>query len=437
MQSFNDVWNAVCSCCAGTISDVGYNMWIKIITPVELKNGEAVLSVPNAFQRDVVEQSYSKQLLDAFELVLGFPVKLKLLCEDEANFPAAGAGTVVTTPREEYAYTFETYIVGASNRFAHAASMAVAENPSIVYNPLFIYGNSGVGKTHLLLAILNRVQEKFPHKKTVYVRAEDFTNDLIKSIANGTMNEFHNKFRTADLLLLDDIQFIAGKESTQEEFFNTFNSLYMDQKQIVVTSDRPPKDIKTLDERIRSRFECGLLADIAPPDFETRVGIIRRKAQLLRLTLDDDVVFYIADQIKMNIRQLEGVVKKLQASTMLDGTRPTISVAQNVIRDIRNDSQPEPVTVGRILSEVARTYSVSVEDIRSKKQNAPVSKVRQVAMYIVREVTKMPLEEIGEQFGRNHSTVVYALKKTEESIRRIPKERETIEDIIKNLQSDQ
>lgn len=438
MDSLTEVWSAVCEACRRHISEVGFNAWIKIIDPIELRSGEVVLGVSSDFKRNIIEENYSTLLSDCFEEVLGFKVQITLVVRDEegAIVPAGGPSESVSPlPTADYPYTFATFIVGSSNRFAHAASMAVAENPAVVYNPLFIYGPSGVGKTHLLLAIHHQIAEKYPEKKLLYVRAEDFTNDLIQSLHQGTINAFHDKFRTADVLMMDDIQFIAGKESTQEEFFNTFNALYQAGKQMVVTSDRPPRDIKTLDDRIRSRFESGLLADVAPPDFETRVGIIRRKAQFLGFDLNEDIIFYIAEQIKSNTRQLEGVVKKIQAYLHIQGaTEPTITIAQSAIRDIRNDNQPEPVTVDKVISEVARTYGLDDEDIRSKKRDAPISYGRQVAMYIVREVTGMSYTSIGKEFGRDHSTVVYAMQEIERKLKTNSHEREIVEDIIKNLQ---
>ena len=247
------------------------------------------------------------------------------------------------------------------------------------------------------------------------------------------MEQFRNRYRNVDILLIDDIQFIAGKEETQVEFFNTFNALHLNNKQIVVTSDRPPKDIKALDERIRNRLESGVITDIAPPEFETRVGIIKRKAQMIGLDLDDDVVFYIAENIKQNIRQLEGTVKKLQMNFQLDHQKPSIAYVQNVIRDIKNDFLPEPITVPKIIDEVTRTYGVTTDDVMSKKQNAPITKVRQICMYIVREITEMSLEEIGKNFGKNHATVLHSINKVSELMATQPREKDVIEDIIKNL----
>ena len=313
--------------------------------------------------------------------------------------------------------------------------MAVAENfPVIKYNPLVLYGNSGVGKTHLALAIFNYIKAHQPDKKMLYMRTEDFTNEVITGIHEGKMREVRDRFRTVDILLLDDIHSIAGKDAVQEEFFNTFSALYQDNKQIIVTCDRPVRDVKTLDDRIKSRLTQGLNCDIQAPDFETRVGIIRRNAKQFDLTLEDDIVFFIAEQIRQNIRQLEGVVKKLHAIVEFDSTEITKAIVNNVIRDIRSDCQPEPVTVEKIIEEVARTYQVKPEEVTSKVQNAKVSKARQIAMYVIREVTQIPLGEIGAYFGRDHSTVHYATKKVETSIRQQPHEKEMVEDIIKNLQ---
>ena len=270
------------------------------------------------------------------------------------------------------------------------------------------------------------------------MRTEEFTNELIRSLNEGRMVEFRERFRTVDMLMLDDIQFIAGKESTQEEFFNTFNTLYLAGKQIVVTSDRPPKDIKSLDDRIRSRFDSGLLADIAPPEFETRVGIIKRKAQMLNINLDDDIVYFIADQVKQNIRQLEGVVKKLQAMIIFDGVRINNSNVQNVINNIRYSSEREPITVERVVNEVAHTLSLTSDDIYSNKQSASISKGRQIAMYICRElIPGISLEELGNSFGKKHTTVIYSINQVKEKyIDRGTREKEIIQDIIKNFDSE-
>ena len=434
MQSLSDVWAAVCEELKTLISDVGYKTWVTALTPVSMQASEFTFSVPTTFQRDVLLQHYSSQLNSAFEKVIGFPVVLVINAEEEeSEIPAKRVCDTAPLTGSGYEYTFDTFIMGACNRFAHAASLAVAENPSVIYNPLFIHGNSGVGKTHLLLAIYNDICQKKPEKRIVYCRSEDFTNQIISAIQSGTTAEFRNKYRPCDILLIDDIQFIAGKESTQEEFFNTFNELHQSGRQIVMTSDRPPKDIKTLDERLRSRFESGLIADMSPPDFETRVGIIKRKAQILNITLDDNVIYFIAEQIKMNIRQLEGVVKKLQAHIMLQQGVANVATAQIYIRDVRNDESVDPVTIDRILEEVSRFYNVTPADLRSKKRDASISNARHAAMYVIRELTQLPTAAIGREFNRDHSTVVYATKECQKRINTNRQEAELIDDIINNL----
>ena len=334
----------------------------------------------------------------------------------------------------EYEFTFDTYIVGSSNKFAHAAALAVAANPAGAYNPLFIYGNSGLGKTHLLYAICNDIKKNRPDMTTLYIKGDDFTNELIDSIRKNTTSEFHQKYRRTDILLVDDIQFIAGKDSTQEEFFHTFNSLYEAKKQIVLTSDRPPKEIQTLEDRLRTRFEWGLIADIQPPDFETRIAIVKRKAESLDIKIPNEVCEYIAKKLKTNIRQLEGAVKKMKAHHLLGGEPMGIHTAQIAISDILNNDQPPPMTVEKIIEEVARTFGVTAADIRSSKRSSTISNARQISMYVVREITQLPLAAIGEEYGgRDHSTIVYALQQVEKNINKDSKLKAMVEDIIKNI----
>ena len=431
VQDFKDLWAEISASCKEKMSGVAYSMWFGSLTPVSFDGAAFTVTVPTVMYKNVVEQNYMSYIDEAFQERVGFPVKLVILCEDEMETEAAPVVEDILST-----YTFSNYVMGESNHFAYAASMAVAENfPVIKYNPLVIYGNSGVGKTHLALAIFNYIRARHPELKLLYMRTEEFTNDVITSIHESRMPELRERLRSVDLLLLDDIHFIAGKEAVQEEFFNTFNALYQDNKQIIVTCDRPIRDVKTLEERIQSRLTQGLNVDIQAPDFETRVGIIRRNAQRLSLTLDDDTVFYIAEQIKQNVRQLEGVVKKLHAIVESDATEINRAIVNNVIRDIRNDYQPEPITVDKILEEVSRTYQTTPDEITSKVQNARVSKARQIAMYVIREVTQMPLGTIGSYFDRDHSTVHYAIKKAEALLKRVPREKEMVGDIIKNLQA--
>lgn len=438
MESFAELFQYVLEICRGKMSDVAFSLWLKDIIPVHLDESTAYLKVNSEFKMNIVKEKYTSILKAAFTEVLGFEVDVDITCDAPAPEPAAHPAVAPAQNHSpasgEYAYTFDTFIVGPSNKFAHAASVAVAANPANAYNPLFIYGASGLGKTHLLHAICTDIKKNRSDYNIIYVKGDEFANEMITSIQDKTTPAFREKYRQASVLLVDDIQFIGGKESTQEEFFHTFNTLYESGKQIVLASDRPPKEIKTLEDRLRTRFEWGLLADIQPPDFETRIAIIRRKAQLLDIQIPDDVAEYIANRLKTNIRQLEGAVKKLKAYKLLQGTSPSIVIAQNAIRDILNDNQPVPVTVERIIAEVGRTYGITPQDIRSNKRNAQISSARQISIYIVREITQMSMSTIGEEFGgRDHSTIVYAIQQVEKNMKKDLRYKETIEDIIKNI----
>jgi chromosomal replication initiator protein len=372
---------------------------------------------------------------EAFEAVFDNKFIINFKTPDELDDPPVEAKPAENIKDTQYEYTFDTFIVGSSNKFAHAACLAVATNPSRAYNPLFLYGNSGLGKTHLLYAIGNEIKKNDPSKVICYIKGDDFTNELIESLRMAKMSEFRLKYRHADILLVDDVQFIGGKESTQEEFFHTFNALHDAHKQIVLTSDRPPKEIKTLDDRLRSRFEQDLIADIQPPDMETRIAIIKRKAELLDIEIPNEVCEYIATKIKANIRQLEGTVKKLKAKSLLNNEKITISSVQEVIADILNNDVPPEVTVENIIDEVARTYGVSAEEIRSSKnRSANISNARHIAIYVTRELTTLSMVAIGEEFGNRHySTIIYTIQKVQKMMEKDRKVKEVIEDTIKNI----
>ena len=431
MSSFDEVFAAVKEYCKERLVLATYNLFIDGIEPVSFEGSVATLSVRSDFVKGIVETRYKDLLREAFKELLGFDIDVELTIPapvEQAPAEVPGGGN--------YEFTFENFIVGSTNKFAHAAAQAVAANPSGAYNPLFIWGGSGLGKTHLLGAIQFEIHKNFPDYNIVYVDGEKFTNEIISAIHDNTTAEFHNKYRAADVLLVDDIQFIGGKESTQEEFFHTFNTLYNAGKQIVLVSDRPPKEIKSLEERLRTRFEMGLTADIQPPDFETRVAIIRRKADLLGLEMPDEVAEYIANRLKNNIRQLEGAVKKLNAYRKLEGIQPVIGAAQNAIKDILNETQPVPITVEKILSEVARTYNTTADMLRGPSRRSNVSSARKVSMYVVREITGMSMDDIGSEFaGRDHSTVVYSINDMQKKLETDTRLRETVEDIIKNVRT--
>lgn len=445
MNSFEEVFDCVKKYCltSGKIIESAYNIWIDPISALQLDGNKAILFVQSDFQKSIILQNFENIIKEGFKNTLGFAVDIEILTEEDmkstTNNPAElepHSYTEDELNNEEYDYTFDTFIVGRSNEFAYAACTAVAkDNNGSTYNPLFIYGPSGLGKTHLMNAISNEMKKNDPNLNIIYVTGETFANELIDAIRmKRDTTIFHEKYRNADVLLVDDVQFIAGRESTQEEFFHTFNELYKEGKQIVLTSDKPPKDIKTLEERIRTRFESGLIADVSTPDYETRMAIIRRKAEMLNMNIPDDVCEFIANRLKTNIRQLEGAVKKMSALRNFAGNTPTMATAQSVIRDILNDDQPIPITVEKIISDVAEIYNVSAEDIRSNKRSSQISMARKVAIYVVREITQMSLVAIGHEFGdRDHSTIVYSINNIESNLKKDKNLKQIVDDCIKNI----
>ena len=435
MYSTAYVWAKVLGHMEARLTPQVVSTWFDDTEILELTDQKLVLYSPSTFRKDIILRRCQGYIKEAMQEIFQMNVEVEVLDETEIE---AYRGRSQKPEFIEFnpQFTFDNFVVGSSNRFAHAAAVSVANNPAETYNPLFIYGPSGLGKTHLLNAIGHELKKNFPDKDIIYVKGDQFANELIEAIRAGTTVSFREKYRKADALLIDDIQFIAGKESTQEEFFHTFNTLYESKKQIVLTSDRPPRDIATLEDRLKTRFEWGLTADVQPPDFETRMAIIKRKAELVGLSVPDNVCEFIAQKLKSNIRQLEGTVKKLNAIHLVEGATPTISTAQRAISDIVNNEQPAPVTVSKIIEEVGRTYGVSPEDIKSSKRNANVSFARQISMYVVREITQMPMVEIGKEFGgRDHSTVVYAIQQIEEKSARDPVTKATVSDIIKNVKA--
>ena len=430
-----DLWDSVLKRLSHELSETTINTWFDEVTVVTMEDSAFVLHCSNTFKKSTIEARFLPHIKAALRDLFSTDLEVKILDDQQL---AAYHGVAPDRPgdlSESEAFTFETYVVGPQNKLAFAAAKAVTEKPGENYNPLFIYGDSGLGKTHLLYAIANALRKKRPEARIVYVKGDDFTNELIASIRENRNAEFREKYRQTDILLMDDIQFIAGKIQTQEEFFHTFNTLYESGRQIVLTSDRPPKEITQLEDRLRTRFEWGLTADIQPPDFETRVAIVKRKAELLNLDLPDDVAEYIANHLKQNIRQLEGAVKKLNAYYMLEGIAPCIGVTTTAIKDTLNDTQPIPVTIEKIINEVARTYNVIPSDIRGKKRSANVSAARQMSMYIIREITGMSMEAIGSEFQRDHSTVVYSINTMEKNIGKDRHLKETVDDIMKNIRA--
>ena len=436
------------------VGDVAFNTWLKPLKVYDVKDNVITILVPSeqVVLINLLNKKYKLLLQVTICEITGMDeCEVKFISPDEApkkevsSYTNAAAETGLTDidRRCEEAhlnpkYIFDTFIVGNNNKFAQAAALAVAESPGDTYNPLFIYGGAGLGKTHLMHSIAHYIIEHDENSKVLYVTSEEFTNELIETIRNGNnsaMSKFREKYRNIDVLLVDDIQFIIGKESTQEEFFHTFNALYDARKQIVLTSDRPPKEIKTLEDRLRSRFEQDLIADIQPPDLETRIAIIKRKAELDGVEISDEVCEYVASKIKANIRQLEGTVKKIKAKYYLDGEKPTINSVQGIISDILNNDAPPEVTVERIIDEVARTYGVSADEIRSQKnRSANISNARHIAIYVTRELTTLSMVAIGEEFGNRHySTIIYTIQKVQKMMEKDRKVKEIIDDTIKNI----
>ena len=395
--------------------------WFDDVTVVSFGDNRLVLHSPVPFKKEFIESKFIAPLQEVLHNLTGDPITI-VVVTGEYTAPSTS-----TSPYDDY--TFERFIVGSSNKFAHAAALAVSQRPAAENNPLFIYGNSGLGKTHLMYAIANVLRRTHPEYRIIYVKGEDFTNELITAIQEGNVQAFRNKYRMVDLLLLDDVQFIAGKERTQEEFFHTFNALYEAKKQIVLTSDRPPKEINTLEDRMKTRFEWGLLADIQPPDFETRIAIIRDKAVKMGVELPDDVSNYIAENIQANIRQLEGAVKKIKAMHELMGERITVSLAENAIDALRTENPGLNPTPERIMEAVANYFYIPVEQMISKDRSKDVAYPRQMAMYMIRQELEYSFPDIAKIFKRDHTTVMHACNKIEEERK---KSRQT-EDVIKKL----
>lgn len=401
---------------------------------LELTDNRLVIYTPIEFKRETILKRYADLFNDALRELFSADVRLEVLSgkkpgEETVQAPAEETGSTQD-------YTFEQYVVGPSNNFAHAASMAVAQAPARRYNPLLIYGGSGLGKTHLLCAIANRIRKNHPEMKIIYKKGEEFTNEVIAAVRSpspeATVN-FRNHYRQADLLLIDDIQFIAGKESTQDEFFHTFNALYEDHKQIVVSSDRPPKEIYTLEDRIKSRFEAGLIADIQPPDYETRMAILKNKAAHMDLQLDEKYMQYIAKNITSNIRQIEGTIKKLSAMQTLMGMEINQQNVSAAIKDILRENPGMKPTANLIIEEVASFYGIEADMLRSQSRKKETLIPRQVAMYLMQRMAGMSSPEIGREFGKDHSTVLHSINRIEDCIKAGKEQKNEVKDIINNI----
>ena len=425
MEQSKQIWEEALKILEEEISAVSFETWIMPIIPRGINGNQFILQVENGFFKEMLEKRNLPIIRNAIKFITKTEYEIVIVTEDEQRTGIQIRGETSSRPKKENdaarnlnpKYVFDSFVVGNSNRMAHAASLAVAESPAQAYNPLFLYGNSGLGKTHLMHSIGHFILDKNPDAKVLYVTSETFTNELINSIQNNKNEEFRNKYRNIDVLLIDDIQFISKKEGTQEEFFHTFNALYESSKQIIISSDRPPKEIKTLEDRLRSRFEWGLIADVQPPDYETRIAILRKKAERDHLTVPNEVNAYIAKNIASNIRELEGALTRIVAYATLTNQDISITLAENSLKDIFSENASAPLTPDLIQQVVAEHYNIRVEDIQGSKKPKNIAFPRQVSMYLCRKLLDISLPKIGESFGgRDHTTVIHAISKIEKQL---------------------
>ena len=429
------VWAKIINYLEERLSAVTVSAWFDDAEVVELNEEHLILYSASDFRREIIRRRCTQYIQDALKEIFNSDAKLIVFGDEELNsFKSKGKQS--TSMDFNPQFSFDNFVVGPSNRFAHGAAIAVSNIPGQVYNPLFIYGPAGVGKTHLLYAIANGIRKQNPDANIVYIKGDQFTNELISAIQSGKNIEFRSKYREADLFLIDDIQFIAGKEATQEEFFHTFNKLYEEHKQIVMTSDRKPSDMLTLEDRLKTRFEWGLLADIQPPDYETRMAIIKNKATSLNLELEDDVCNYIANNVTNNVRQIEGTVKKLRAYVDLNGMELTLENVTRAISDMFKSEGNALPTPSLIISQVCKFYSIDESVLRGTLKNKGTVEARQVAIYLIRKLTNLSLPDIGKELGKDHSTIHHSIKKVEEAIKQDDTNlKNHIRDITANINS--
>ncbi len=495
MQELDSIWSMVIEELKKCYSVASMSIWFNDLKLAMLTEDCAILLTEAGFKKDILEKRYKAEIEKTIETVIGYPVKVTFEINasaipfskespSESKAPTSPI-TVADTPQKpslqrtsapqspvekdsqgsheneiklgegdlqyfstggemvskvinqagkyKTEYTFDNFIVGTSNKFAHAACTAVAQNPATAYNPLFIYGPSGLGKTHLLYAITNEVTKRFSNYNIIYVKGEEFTNQMIESIGKNLNQQFRERYRKADMLLIDDIQFIAGREATQEEFFHTFNALYEDHKQIIMTSDRPPKDIKTLEDRLRTRFEWGLTVDVSPPDYELRIAIMKNKAEALGMEFPNDVLAFLAENLTNNVRQIEGAIKKISAFSYMSGQPINVQMANNCVSDMISASGPVKVTADRIISKVSQKYCVSKEDIYSKKRASNITSARHICVYLMRKLSDMSYKQIGRVFSKDHTTIMHSYETIENEIQHNTQLEIEINELISEL----
>jgi len=445
-----DLWQKTLSTLETKLSKPSFETWFKQTAPVSVERNTLIISVPNDFARDWLESRYSNIIRDTLSSIMSSDMSVKFVIPQQVVEEVPVAPTPKPEPHDSSAgvangeefvptqlnpkYTFDTFVIGAGNRFAHAASLAVAEAPAKSYNPLFIYGGVGLGKTHLMHAIGHFVLDTNPQAKVLYISSEKFTNEFINAIRDNKAVDFRNKYRNIDVLLIDDIQFLAGKEQTQEEFFHTFNALHEESKQIIISSDRPPKEIPTLSDRLRSRFEWGLITDVQPPDYETRIAILRKKAKAEALDIPNEVISHIANKIDTNIRELEGALIRVVAYSSLINRDLSAELAAEALKDIIPSNKPKQITIQEIMKVVGEHFDMKMEDFKAKKRTKAIAFPRQIAMYLARELTDFSLPKIGDEFGgRDHTTVIHAHEKIAKELQNDFTLRQNVEAIKEKL----
>jgi chromosomal replication initiator protein len=436
----SSLWPRVLDLLKNELTEISYNTWIRTIEPISINSNTLELGVLTDFNKGILESRYLTLISNAVKQVTSrdYTVIISIPSQDSQN----KRPSVNETPNnEELAnsilnpkYTFDTFVIGNGNRLAHAASVAVAEAPAKAYNPLFLYGGVGLGKTHLMHAIGHYILSQNPASRVLYVSSEKFTNELINAIKDDRNEEFRGKYRNIDVLLIDDIQFIGGKERTQEEFFHTFNALYEANKQIIISSDRPPKEITTLEDRLRSRFEWGLTADIQSPDLETRIAILQKKAQTENLFIPNEVLVFIADKVVSNIRELEGALNRVIAYSSLTETEISVELCAEALKEILSASNAKVIDSAHIIDTVSRYFDLRPEEFKSQKRNRNISFPRQIAMYLCRDLVGLSLPRIGDEFGgRDHTTVIHAIDKIQEDMQNNPETKRTVEELRRNI----
>ncbi|MCI9037724.1 MAG: chromosomal replication initiator protein DnaA [Oscillospiraceae bacterium] len=435
MQSVSDIWSMILARLREDLSETTIKTWFDETTVVALEGNNLILHCPNSFKRSNIQDRFLPNIEAGLKDIFSADMTVRLLDDDGLKRYQSNEAEKPTSLMESGEFTFDTFVIGPSNRLACSAARAVADAPGQHYNPLFIYGDSGLGKTHLLYAIAHVIREKNRQSKILYIKGDEFINDFIESVRSGKAGDFRTKYREADLMLVDDIQFVAGKVETQNEFFHTFNTLYESKKQIVLTSDRPPHEMAQLDDRLRTRFEWGLMADVQPPVLETRVAILKNKAAQLGFILSDEIANYIASKITANVRQLEGTVKKIKAFKDLDGVEVNTATVDRALQDMSRSSE-FIITPDSIIKEICRYFRLEEEQIKGQSRSRDSLNARQIAMYLIRRMTSLSLDETGKVFGgRDHSTVLNSINKVEKKMKSDPTYAETVKAIITNINS--